>query len=149
MILNTANHGASTNSLGNLFLCVTTHIVKDFFPVSNLNWSSFSLKSLLLVLPLQALVKRLVTLVFQIFFLSLFSSLPLLEGLSRWDSTHSFYMNPIAAIYSSFQMGSVALFHSFSSPWTPLLVTSLIHFHAYLSWFIRTHYPSCCNYLLP
>jgi len=57
LTLNTANHGASTNSLGNLFQCLTILTVKKFFLMSNLDLLSFSLKLLPFVLPLQTLVK--------------------------------------------------------------------------------------------
>lgn len=52
---------ACITSLGILFHCVTTLIVKKLFPLSNLNLSFFSIKLLLLlllVLLLQVLVKR-------------------------------------------------------------------------------------------
>ncbi|KAK4822238.1 hypothetical protein QYF61_011879 [Mycteria americana] len=52
-----AGNGASTTSLGNLFQCLTTLIVKNFFLISSLNLPSFSLKPLPLVLSLHALVK--------------------------------------------------------------------------------------------
>jgi len=54
--MNTAKDGASTVSLGNLFQCLTTLIVKNFFLRSNLNLPTFSLKPLLLVLSVHALV---------------------------------------------------------------------------------------------
>ncbi|KAK4831170.1 hypothetical protein QYF61_015640 [Mycteria americana] len=57
LALNTSRDGASTASLGNLFQCLATLIVKNFFLISNLNLPSFSLKPLPLVLSLQALVK--------------------------------------------------------------------------------------------
>lgn len=47
---------ASTTSLGNQLLCFTTLIVITFFLISNLNWSSFSLKPLPLVPSQQALL---------------------------------------------------------------------------------------------
>jgi len=53
LILNTFKDGASTASLGNLFLCLTTLTVKKF----NLNLPFFSLRLFSLVLSLQALVK--------------------------------------------------------------------------------------------
>ncbi|KAK4827794.1 hypothetical protein QYF61_021747 [Mycteria americana] len=55
LALNNSRDGASTTSLGNLFQCLTTLIVKNFFPISNLNLPSFSLKPLPLVLSLRAL----------------------------------------------------------------------------------------------
>jgi len=54
---NTSREGADTASLGNLCQCFTTFIVKNFFLRSDLNLPSFSLKPLLLVLSLHALVK--------------------------------------------------------------------------------------------
>lgn len=54
---NTYIDGASTTSLGNLFQCLNTFTVKNFFHTSNLNLSSSSLKSSPLLLLLQALVK--------------------------------------------------------------------------------------------
>jgi len=57
LAFNIPREGASTVSLGNLFQCLTTLIVNNFFLTSNLNLSSFSLKPLPLVLSLQALVK--------------------------------------------------------------------------------------------
>jgi len=56
--LNTAREGASTASLGNLCQCLTALIVKDFFFISNLYLTSFSLKPLPLGLSLHALVKK-------------------------------------------------------------------------------------------
>jgi len=44
LALNTAREGASTASLGNLFQCLTTPILKNFFLISNLNIPSFFLK---------------------------------------------------------------------------------------------------------
>ncbi|KAK4833105.1 LOW QUALITY PROTEIN: hypothetical protein QYF61_027771 [Mycteria americana] len=54
---NVSRDGASTTSLGNLFQCLTTLIVKNFFLKSSLNLPSLSLKPLLLVLSQQALLK--------------------------------------------------------------------------------------------
>jgi len=48
---------ASTASLGNLFHCLTTLPVKNFILIPIQNLPSFSLKPLLLVLSLHALVK--------------------------------------------------------------------------------------------
>ena len=50
---------APTTSLGNLFQCLTTLTVKDFFLISNLNIPSSSLKPFLLVLSQQYLLKSL------------------------------------------------------------------------------------------
>jgi len=47
----------STASLGNLFQCLTTLIVKNFSLIANLDLPSFGLKPLPLVLSLQILVK--------------------------------------------------------------------------------------------
>ncbi|KAK4810670.1 hypothetical protein QYF61_007470 [Mycteria americana] len=57
LTLNVSRDGASTTSLGNLFQCLTTLIVKNFFLKSSLNLPSLSLKPLLLVLSQQALLK--------------------------------------------------------------------------------------------
>ena len=57
LALNTSSDGASTTSLGNLFQCLTTLPVQNFFLTSNLNLPSFSLKPLCLVLLLHGLVK--------------------------------------------------------------------------------------------
>jgi len=57
LALNTSRDGASTASLGSLFQHVTTLTGKNFFPRSNPNLPSFSLKPLPLVLLLQVLVK--------------------------------------------------------------------------------------------
>ncbi|KAK4808555.1 hypothetical protein QYF61_009858 [Mycteria americana] len=56
---NVSRDGASTTSLGNLFQCLTTLIVKNFFLKSSLNLPFLSLKPLLLVLSQQALLKLL------------------------------------------------------------------------------------------
>ena len=48
---------ASTTSLGNLFQCLNTFTVKDFFLISNLNLPSLSLKPFPLVLPQQILLE--------------------------------------------------------------------------------------------
>ena len=45
---------ASTTSLGNLFQCLTTHTIKDFFLIFSLNLPSFSLKPFPLVLAKQS-----------------------------------------------------------------------------------------------
>jgi len=57
LALDTAREGADTASLGNLFQCLNTLIIKNFFFITSLNLSSFSLKPLPLVLSLHALVK--------------------------------------------------------------------------------------------
>ena len=49
--------GASTISLGNMFQCLTTIILKHFFLISNLDPFSFSLKAFPLALSQQALLK--------------------------------------------------------------------------------------------
>ena len=54
---NASREGAATASLGNLFQCLTTLMVKNFFLIFDLNLPSFSLKPLPLVLSLRALVK--------------------------------------------------------------------------------------------
>ncbi|KAK4814468.1 hypothetical protein QYF61_018986 [Mycteria americana] len=59
LTLNVSRDGASTTSLGNLFQCLTTLMVKNFFLKSSLNLPSLSLKPLLLVLSQQALLKTL------------------------------------------------------------------------------------------
>jgi len=56
---NTAREGAATASLGNLFRCLITLRVKNFFLKSSVNLLSFSLKETPLVLSLQAVVKSL------------------------------------------------------------------------------------------
>jgi len=56
LALNTARERAATASLGTLGQRLTTLTVKDFFPMSNLNLPSFSLKPLPLLLSLHALV---------------------------------------------------------------------------------------------
>ena len=60
LTLNTSKDWTSTTSPDNLFQCLTTLIIKNFFLMSRLNLPSFSLKPLPLVLSLQALVKCLV-----------------------------------------------------------------------------------------
>ena len=50
LALNASRDGASATSLGNLFQCVTTLCVKDFFLISNLNLPCPSLKPFPLVL---------------------------------------------------------------------------------------------------
>ncbi|KAK4816767.1 hypothetical protein QYF61_022765 [Mycteria americana] len=57
LTLNVSRDEVSTASLGNLFQCFTTLIIKDFSLISSLNLLSFSLKPLTLVLLLQALLK--------------------------------------------------------------------------------------------
>ncbi|KAK4818126.1 hypothetical protein QYF61_006213 [Mycteria americana] len=57
LTLNVSRDGASTTSLGNLLLCFTSLIVKNFFLISSLNLPPFSLKPLLLVLLQQALLR--------------------------------------------------------------------------------------------
>jgi len=57
LALNTSGEGAATASPGNLFQCLTTLMVKNFFLISNLNLPSFSLEPLSLVLTLHTLVK--------------------------------------------------------------------------------------------
>ena len=52
LALNASRYGASTASLGNLFQCVITLWVKNFFLTSNLNLPCPSLKPFPLVLPL-------------------------------------------------------------------------------------------------
>jgi len=56
LILNTPREGVSTASLGNLFQCLTTLMVKNFFLVSHLNLPSFSLEQFPVVLSLHLLV---------------------------------------------------------------------------------------------
>lgn len=51
------NDGVATISLGILFHCLTTLAVKKFFLMFNLNLPSFSLKQLLLIVSVQALIK--------------------------------------------------------------------------------------------
>jgi len=58
LALNVSRDGDSTTSLGNIFQCFTTLIVKNFFLISSLNLASLSLKPLLLILSQQALLKR-------------------------------------------------------------------------------------------
>ena len=57
LALNTYREGTSTASLGNVFQCLTTLIIKNFFLRPSLNLPSFSLKPLPLVLSLHALAK--------------------------------------------------------------------------------------------
>jgi len=40
--LNTSREGAATTSQGNLFQCLTTLLVKNFFLIANLNLPTFS-----------------------------------------------------------------------------------------------------------
>ena len=58
LTLNVSRDGVSTTSLGNLFQCFATLIVKNFFLRASLNLPSFSLKPLLLVLSQQTLPKK-------------------------------------------------------------------------------------------
>jgi len=57
LVLNISRQGAATASLGNLGQGLNTLRVKKFFRISNLNLPYFSLKLLLFVLSLHALVK--------------------------------------------------------------------------------------------
>ena len=57
LALNASREGASTTSLGNLFQCLTTLTVQNFFLISSLNLPSSSLKLVPLVLLLHALIK--------------------------------------------------------------------------------------------
>ncbi|KAK4826321.1 hypothetical protein QYF61_007406 [Mycteria americana] len=57
LTLNVSRDGASTTSLGNLLQCFTILIVKNFFFISSLSLPSFSLKTSLLVLLQQSLLK--------------------------------------------------------------------------------------------
>ena len=59
LALNASREGTSTTSLGNLFQCLTTLTVKNFFLISSLNLPSSSLKPLSLVLLLHVLTKSL------------------------------------------------------------------------------------------
>jgi len=59
LTLNVSGYGASTTSLGNLFQCLTSFIVKNVFLISSLYLPSFSLKKLPLVLSQLALLKSL------------------------------------------------------------------------------------------
>ena len=59
LALKISSDRASSISLGNLFHCLTTLTVKDFFLVSNLNLPSLSLKPLPLFLSQQPLLKSL------------------------------------------------------------------------------------------
>ena len=58
LTLNVSRDGTSTTSLGNLFQCFTTLIVKYFFQIFSLNLPFFSLKPLSLVPSQQALYKH-------------------------------------------------------------------------------------------
>lgn len=55
--VNTSGDGAFATFLDNLFWCLTTLMMKIFFPISNLNTSSACLKVFPLVLSLHSLVK--------------------------------------------------------------------------------------------
>ena len=57
LALNTSREGAGTASLGNLFQCLTSHIIKNFLLMCSLNLTLFSLEPLPLVLLLCVLVK--------------------------------------------------------------------------------------------
>ena len=59
LILSVSRDGASTTSLGNLFQCFTTLIIKTFFLISNQNLPSCSVIPFLLVLSQQTLLKSL------------------------------------------------------------------------------------------
>ncbi|KAK4828550.1 hypothetical protein QYF61_027519 [Mycteria americana] len=59
LTLNVSRDGASTTSLGNMFQCFTTLILKNVVLISSLNLPSFSLKPLPLLLSQQALLKYL------------------------------------------------------------------------------------------
>ena len=59
LTLNVSRDGASCTSPGNLGWGFTTLIIKNFFVISSLNLSSFSLKPSPLVLSQQALLKTL------------------------------------------------------------------------------------------
>jgi len=59
LTLNASSDWLSHHSLGNLFQCLTTLILRNFFLLSDLQPPYFSLKLLLLVLSLQALTKSL------------------------------------------------------------------------------------------
>jgi len=55
--LNTPSDGAATISLGNLFPCLSTLTVKNFFLLAKLNLPFSSLKPLPLIVSLRAVVK--------------------------------------------------------------------------------------------
>jgi len=55
--LDSTRKEASTTSLGNLFQCLTTHCVKSFFFISDLNLLFSSFKALPLVLSLHSLIE--------------------------------------------------------------------------------------------
>ena len=57
LTLSVTRDGASTTSLGNLFLCFTTLIIKHFFFIHSLNLSCFSLRLFPLVHSQQTLAK--------------------------------------------------------------------------------------------
>ena len=59
LALTVSRNGASTTSLGNLFQCLTTLTIEDFFVISNLNLPSLSLKPFPLFLSTQTLLKSL------------------------------------------------------------------------------------------
>ncbi|KAK4828156.1 LOW QUALITY PROTEIN: hypothetical protein QYF61_024071, partial [Mycteria americana] len=113
LTLNVSRHGASTTSLGNLFQCFTTLIVKNVFLISTLNLPSFSLKPLPLVLSQQALLKSLLP--------SFFSSCALAF---LTPSLH----NQAASLYSS--QDTCLCFHCLCISFLPFSLTSrsrLIH----------------------
>ena len=58
LALNASRKGAFTTSLGNLFQCLTTLTVKNFFLTSSLNLPFSSLKPFPLVLSLPVLIKN-------------------------------------------------------------------------------------------
>ena len=59
LTLSACMDGASTTTPGNLFQCLTTLIVKNYFLIYSLNIPSFSLKLFPLALSLQTLLKSL------------------------------------------------------------------------------------------
>lgn len=58
LTLNTSRDGESTGSLSNLFSCLITFIMNNFFLTSNLNLLFYHLKPLCVILPLYLLVQR-------------------------------------------------------------------------------------------
>jgi len=72
---NTSREGASTAAVGNLFQCLTTLRIKNFFIICDLNLPYFSLQPFPLVLSLHALVKSLSSL--------LVGPLQVLEGCNK------------------------------------------------------------------
>ena len=59
LTLSVSMDGASTASLGNLCQCLTTLIIRNFFPTSSLNIPSLSLKPFPQILSQQALLRSL------------------------------------------------------------------------------------------